>query len=35
MATDEVRALGWRRVDVEVSDEWVWRDGLADALLAG
>lgn len=35
MAIDEVRGLGWRGGDGEVSDGWVWRDGHADALLAG
>lgn len=35
MATGEVQGLGWRGGDGEASDGWVWRDGHADALLAG
>lgn len=35
MGTGEVLGLGWRGDDGEASDEWVWRDGPADAWLAG
>lgn len=35
MVRGEVRGLGWMGGDGEASDGWVWRDGHADASLAG